>query len=330
MKDIQFANPEFLYGLIILPLLILWYVLRDRKNHPAIKVSTFSGFAKAGTTMRPVLRHLLFVFRLFAIGLLIIAVARPQSSSSKRNQTTEGIDIVLALDISGSMLAEDFKPNRLEAAKETAVKFIEGRQNDRIGLVVYASKGFTQCPITIDHDVLKNLMNDIKTGMIDDGTAIGMGLGTSVQRLKDSKAKSKVIILLTDGVNNTGNISPLTAAEIANTFDVRVYTIGVGSRGTAPYPFKTPWGTQYRNVEVKIDEDVLKEIATMTGGKYFRAANRKALENIYGEIDKLEKTKIEVTEFTKYTEEYFPFAIAAGIFFVLELLLRLTVFRRLP
>lgn len=330
MNDLQFANPDFLYGLLILPLLIIWYVFREKKSHPAMNVSTFAGFAKAGMTMKPILRHLLFVFRLISIGLIIVALARPQSSASSRDSTTEGIDIIIALDISGSMLAEDFKPNRLEAAKETAIKFIEKRTNDRIGIVVFASTGFTQCPLTIDHDILKNLMKDIKTDMIPDGTAIGNGLGTAVQRLKDSKAKSKVAILLTDGVNNTGNISPLTAAEIAKTLNVKVYTIGVGTRGVAPFPFKTPFGIKYQNVEVEIDEKVLKEIALMTGGSYYRATNKKALENIYDEIDKMEKTIIEVTEFTRYTEEFLPFAIAAVAFFVLELLLKFLFFRRLP
>ncbi len=330
MSEIQFANPEYLYGLIIIPLLIIWYVLRDEKQHPVLNVSTFAGFAKAGFTMKPVLRHLLFIFRMLAIGLLIIAIARPQSSASSRDSKTEGIDIVIALDISGSMLAEDFKPNRLAAAKETAKEFINKRINDRIGLVVFASTGFTQCPLTIDHDVIKNLLGDIKTDMIPDGTAIGNGLGTSVKRLKDSKAKSKVVILLTDGINNTGNISPLTAAEIAKTFNVKVYTIGIGTRGLAPYPFQTPFGIRYQNVDVQIDEKVLKEIAGLTGGNYYRATNKSALEDIYNKIDKLEKTRIEVTESTRYTEKFLVFAIAAAAFFVLELLLRLFVFRTIP
>jgi len=231
------------------------------------------------------------------------------------------------------MLAEDFKPNRLEAAKKTALKFIEDRVNDRIGLVVFAGQSFTQCPITFDHDVLKNLFSSIKASdkmAIQDGTAIGMGLATAVDRLKESRAKSKVVILLTDGVNNTGIVAPITAAEIAKTFDVRVYTIGVGSKGKAPYPMQTPFGKQYTNVDVEIDEAVLKDIASITGGKYFRATGNKGLEKIYTEIDKLEKTKIDESIFSRKTEEFLPFAIAAAILFFIELLIRYVYLRRIP
>jgi Ca-activated chloride channel family protein len=243
---------------------------------------------------------------------------------------TEGIDITIALDISTSMLAEDFKPNRLEAAKKAATEFINARINDRIGLVVFSSTSFTQCPITFDHDVLKNLFKSVKSGMIEDGTAIGMGLATAVDRLKDSKAKSKVIILLTDGINNTGIVAPLTAAEIAKTYGVRVYTIGVGTKGKAPYPMQTPFGTQYVNVDVQIDEDVLRKIASTTNGKYFRAVGNKALENIYKEIDKLEKTKIDESVFSRKTEEFLPLAIIAGALLLFEVLFRYFYLRKIP
>ncbi|MFC2129915.1 VWA domain-containing protein [Bacteroidota bacterium] len=325
-----FANPEWFYLLIIIPLLIAWYILRHKRQQPELKVSTTEGFEISKPTWKVRFRHIIFVLRIIAFSLIIIVLARPQTTSSRKNIRTEGIDIVMALDISTSMLAEDFKPNRLEAAKRTAVDFIDERIDDRIGLVVFAGESFTQCPVTIDHDVIKNLFKDLKTGMIEDGTAIGMGLATSVNRLKESKAKSKVIILLTDGVNNTGIISPQTAAEIAQSFSIRVYTIGVGTRGFAPYPVQTPWGMRRQNMEVKIDEDLLKQIATLTGGKYFRATNNKALRNIYKEIDKMEKTRVDVSIYSRKTEEFLPFAIVAAFAFLLELLLRFLVFRNIP
>lgn len=330
MDNIQFANPEYFYFLIILPIMIAWYIIRRKKQSPTLKISNSEGFADYKPTLRQRLRHLLFAFRVIAIALLIVALARPQTSSSEESVTTEGIDIVIALDISTSMLAEDFSPNRLQSAKITAMEFVDARQDDRIGLVVFAGESFTQCPVTIDHDVLKNLFITIKSGMIEDGTAIGSGLATAVNRLKDSEAKSKVIILLTDGVNNSGNISPESAADIAATFGIRVYTIGVGSMGTAPYPFETPFGTRYQNVEVKIDEGILKSIANVTGGQYFRATNTKALKSIYKQIDEMEKTKVDVAYFSKYTEEYLPFAIVAFALLFLELFLGMTIFRKLP
>ncbi|MFP4527276.1 MAG: vWA domain-containing protein [Candidatus Kapaibacterium sp.] len=330
MNNITFANPEYFYLLILIPVILTWYLLRQKKRIATLRVPSSEGFAGARPSIRQRLRHLPLVLRLLAIALLVVALARPQSSATEKSVETEGIDIALSLDISGSMLAEDFKPNRLGAAKETATEFIKGRPNDRIGLVVFAGESFTQCPLTTDHDVLINLLESIKTGMIEDGTAIGMGLATGVNRLQDSKAKSKVIILLTDGVNNTGTIAPQTAAEIAETFGIRVYTIGVGSRGTAPYPFRTPYGIKYKNVEVKIDEDMLKKIASKTGGQYFRATNNQALKEIYQEIDKLEKTKIDVSYFTRHSEEFLPFALAAAILIFLELLFRYTWLRNLP
>jgi Ca-activated chloride channel family protein len=262
--------------------------------------------------------------------LLIVALARPQTTSSRKDVSIEGIDIVLALDVSGSMLAMDLKPDRLEAAKEVAAEFISGRQNDRFGLVIFSGETFTQCPLTTDHNVVKNLFKYVKSGMIEDGTAIGDGLATSVNRLKDSKAVSKVIILLTDGVNNMGSLDPLSSAEIAKIYGIRIYTIGVGTEGTAPYPVQTPFGIQTQYVEVQIDEALLQEVATMTDGRYFRATSNKKLREIYDEIDKLEKSKIDVTEFRKKKEEFFPFALLAFLLITLEILLRNTVFRSVP
>lgn len=324
-----FKNPEFFWLLLLLPLLIYRY-WRVGAVQGEIRVSTLQGFAGIKPSLRQRLRHLPFVLRLLAISCLIIAIARPQSSARGQNVETEGIDIVLAMDISGSMLAEDFKPNRIEAAKKLAVEFVDSRPNDRIGLVVFSGESFTQCPLTTDHNVLKNLFTAIKSGMVLDGTAIGLGLSTAVSRLKDSQAKSKVVILLTDGINNAGSVAPLTAAEIARTFGIRVYTIGVGTYGYAPYPVQTPFGIQYQNLEVQIDEEVMKQIADMTNARYFRATSNSKLQEVYTEIDKLEKTKIFVTEFRRYSEEFFPFAIAAGILLFLEIALRKTVLRSIP
>ena len=330
MNNLEFAHPGFLWLLLLIPAILVYYIFRDSKSKASLQLSTLSGIDLSGSNWKVYLRHLVFTFRILAIGLLIIALSRPQSTSSWENVSTEGIDIMLALDISSSMLAEDFKPNRLEASKDVAMEFISGRRDDRIGLVVFSGESFTQCPLTTDHAVLMNLFQDIHSGMIDDGTAIGLGLGNSISRLKESTAKSKVIILLTDGVNNQGEIAPLTAAEIAKTFGIRVYTVGVGSLGTAPYPFKTAFGTQYQNVPVKIDEDVLREIATLTDGKYFRATNNEKLRDIYKEINALEKTKIEVREVSSKTEEYFLFALLALILIVSEVLLRTTILRSNP
>ncbi|MDA3844169.1 MAG: VWA domain-containing protein [Candidatus Kapabacteria bacterium] len=330
MNNVNFADPQFFWLLIIIPLLIIWFIVRNKQSTPTLMMSTHKGFEKVKPTFRQRMRFLPFILRILALSLLIIVLARPQSVSTKRNVVTEGIDIILALDISKSMLAEDLKPNRLEAAKKYAVKFIEKRLDDRIGLVVFAGESFTQCPVTIDHDVIKNLFESVKTGMTEPGTAIGMGLATAVNRLKDSKAKSKVVILLTDGVNNQGSISPETAADIAKTFAVRVYTIGVGTTGKAPYPFKTAFGTQYQNVDVKIDEKVLKSIAGLTDGQYFRAKNNRGLEKIYDEIDKLEKTRVDESIFNRYSEEFFPLVLAALVLIVLEQLLKFFVFRSIP
>lgn len=328
MADITFKNPELLWlGLVLLPL-IVHYVLLQRRNRAQFRFSNVAGAKAAKDNFKSKLIHAPFVLRCLAITLIVVVLARPQSTSSWQDVSTEGIDIVMALDISSSMLAEDFKPNRLEAAKKVAKKFIGNRPNDRLGLVVFAGESFTQCPLTTDHSVILNLFQDVKSGMLEDGTAIGMGLATSVKRLKDSEAISKVVILLTDGDNNSGSIAPGTAAEIAKEFGVRVYTIGVGTRGTAPVPFTDPFGrTRYQDMEVKINEELLTRIADMTDGKYFRATDNASLEAVYAEIDELEKSKIDVTEYRKRKEEFLPFAIIALALLGLELLLKQTILR---
>ncbi len=328
--DIVFKNPGLFYLLLLLLPVIAWYVLRYRKNSASIQVSGTAAFGKAPVTVRHYLRHLPFVLELLAAALFIVVLARPQSTTRWENVTTEGIDIVVALDISTSMLAMDFSPNRLEAAKKVAMEFISGREYDRMGLVVFAGEAFTQCPLTTDRTVLLNLFRDIKTGLIEDGTAIGNGLATAVARLKESTAVSRVIILLTDGENNRGEVAPLTAAEIAKTFGIRVYTVGVGSIGTAPYPVQTPFGTRVQNMEVKIDEGMLRQISQITDGRYFRATSNLRLAEIYQEIDKLEKSKIEVKEFSRRSEEFMPFALAGILLLAFSLLMRTLVFRNIP
>ncbi len=328
--NITFANKEFFYLFLLFPIIIAWYWWKYREQFPEFKLSSLQGFFQTSPSLRVRLRFLPIILRFIALSLLIIALARPQSSLSEEKVTTEGIDIVVAMDISSSMLAEDLKPNRLQASKNVAAQFVDDRENDRIGLIVFAGESFTQCPITTDHSVVKNLLKEIKSGIIEDGTAIGMGLANAVNRLKESEAKSKVVILLTDGDNNAGFIDPVTAAEAAIQFGVRVYTIGLGSRGEAPYPVKTPFGIQYQNIEANIDEPLLKNIAEITNGKYFRATSNQSLVAVYEEIDQLEKSKIEMTAFTRKSEKFFPYALWAGIIFLLELLLRYTWFRSIP
>ncbi|MCB0804939.1 MAG: VWA domain-containing protein [Bacteroidales bacterium] len=328
-SQFEFANPGYLYLLLIIPLLGVWYWYKYLRDQADIQVSTTQSFG-SGKTLKQYLYFSLYLLRMVAIALMIVALSRPQSTSSRQDVTIEGIDIVMALDVSGSMLAMDLKPDRLEAAKEVASEFISSRPNDRFGLVIFSGETFTQAPLTTDHSVIKNLFKDIKSGMIEDGTAIGDGLATSINRLKDSKAVSKVIILLTDGVNNMGSIDPLSSAEIAKLYGVRVYTIGIGTEGTAPYPVQTPFGIQTQYVEVKIDEALLQQVAEMTDGRYFRATSNRKLREIYDEIDKLEKSKIDVTEFKKKKEEFFPFALWALIFITLEVLLRNSIFRSSP
>jgi Ca-activated chloride channel family protein len=307
-----------------------WYIFRQKRNTASIQVSSTASVFKAPKTIRHYLRHLIFVCQMIAIAFFVIVLARPQSSSNWENVTTEGIDIIIALDISSSMLARDFSPDRLEAAKNVAMEFISGREYDRMGLVVFAGEAFTQCPLTTDRAVLLNLFKDIESGLIEDGTAIGNGLATGVSRLKDSEAVSRVVILLTDGENNRGEVAPMTAAEIAKTFGIRVYTVGVGSVGMAPYPVQTPFGIELRDMEVKIDEELLTQIATITGGQYFRATSNRKLEEIYKEIDKLEKSKIDVQQYSRKSEEFLSFAILGALFLIASLFLRTTIFRNIP
>ncbi|EHQ30167.1 vWA domain-containing protein [Mucilaginibacter paludis] len=327
-KEIEFAQPGFFWLLLIVPFMVAWYIWKQQKLHGTLSVPTLKGFNIHRKGLIPRLRHAGIVLRSLAIIALIVALARPQSSLSWQNTTTEGIDIIIASDISGSMLAEDFKPNRLEAGKNIAIDFIKNRPDDRIGLVIFSGESFTQCPLTIDHDVLINLYHDIKNGMIEDGTAIGMGLATAVNRLRGSEAKSKVVILLTDGVNNAGSIPPITAAEIAKQFGIRVYTVGIGTQGYAPYPVPSPYGgVVYQRMEVQIDEPTLTKIAAITGGKYFRATNNDALTRIYKQIDQLEKAKIDVTQYRKKTEMFLPFAVIALCLLLIEFLLNNTLFK---
>ena len=329
MTNIAFVNPEYFYLLFLISGIGTWYFLQRKRIQSDILFSDTAGIESV-KTLKNNLIHLPFILKLLAGALLTISLARPQSTSSWEDTTTEGIDIILSMDISGSMLAEDLKPNRLEASKNVALDFISKRVNDRIGLVVFSGESFTQCPLTTDHNVLINLFKDIKSGMIADGTAIGMGLATAVNRLKDSKAISRVIILLTDGVNNQGLVAPLTAAEIAQKFGIRVYTIGVGTEGYAPYPFQTPFGVHYQDIEVQIDEKTLQDISTITDGKYFRATNNKSLTQIYEDINKLEKSKIETTEYHKRKEEFLPFALLALLFLCLSIILKTTFLKSIP
>jgi len=329
-EGIVFKNPEFFYLLLLIIPMAIWYIFRQKRNTASIQISSAASLIKAPKTCRHYLRHLVFLLRILAFSLFVLVIARPQSSRSWENVTTEGIDIVISLDISSSMLARDFSPDRLEAAKNVAMEFISGREYDRMGLVVFAGEAFTQCPLTTDRTVLLNLFKDIESGMIQDGTAIGNGLATAVSRLKESDAISRVIILLTDGENNSGEIAPVTAAEIAKTFGIRVYTVGVGTIGTAPFPVQTPYGMQLRNMEVKIDEKTLQDIASITGGKYFRATSNTKLAEIYKEIDLLEKSKIEVREFSRKSEEFLPFAVAGILLLVLSQFLNVSFFRSIP
>lgn len=330
MFGYEFANPGYFWLLLLLVPMVLWYIFREKSSHADLQVSSLKAFKGMKHAGRIWMRHILFVLEVLAIAFLIVALARPQSSNSWQTYTSEGIDIVLALDISGSMLARDFTPDRLEAAKEVATKFILERPQDKIGLVIFAGESFTQCPLTTDQAVLVNLLREVKSGMIEDGTAIGLGLANAVNRLKDSPAKSKVVILLTDGVNNRGAIAPATAAELARTYGIRVYTIGVGTYGEAPYPVQTPFGVQLQNVPVEIDEEVLQQIATLTGGQYFRATDNNKLNQIYEEIDQLEKSKIEVKHFSKKNEQYFLFGLLGMCLLIAQALLRYTLLRKIP
>ncbi|KAA6343201.1 hypothetical protein EZS27_009107 [termite gut metagenome] len=325
-----FANIEYLLLLLLLIPYIVWYIMRRKKSEATLQVSDTQVYATTAKSYKIYLLHLPFVLRIIALTLILIVLARPQTTSSRQSTEVEGIDIMLAIDVSTSMLAEDLKPNRLEAAKDVAATFINGRPNDNIGITVFAGESFTQCPLTVDHTVLLNLFSGIKCGIIEDGTAVGMGIANAVTRLKNSKAKSKVIILLTDGTNNRGDISPLTAAEIAKSFGIRVYTIAVGTNGTAPYPYPTANGIQYLNVPVEIDEKTLTQIAINTNGNYFRATSNSKLKEVYSEIDKLEKTKFNVTEYSKRYEEYRLFALLAFLCLFMEIVLRNSILKKIP
>ena len=327
---LHFADPAYLWLLLFVPAVAAWYWYKLRHSTSAMQFSNTAAFKQFTPGWKHYARHGLFVIRILAISILILALARPQTNLNRQDISVEGIDIILATDISSTMLAEDLKPNRLEAAKEVGSKFISSRPDDRIGLVVFSGESFTQCPLTSNHSLLINLYKSVDFGMIDDGTAIGDGLATAVNRLKDSKAKSKVIILLTDGINNMGSIDPQSAAEIAELYGIRIYTIGVGTLGTAMVPVPTPFGKQYQRMEVQIDETLLRKISTLTNGKYFRATDNKKLLDIYKEIDRLEKSKIDVTEFSRKKEEFIPFALLAFILLGIEFLFRFVFLKLIP
>ena len=329
MGNIQFAHPDYFYMLLLIPAALIWYIYRHNLVQGDLQIPEILPFSKIRKGPRVIFRHVPFILRIFVYVLLITVLARPQSTNKWEDETVEGIDIMIALDISNSMLAGDFSPNRIEASKDVAHDFVLGRTNDRIGLVLFGGESFTQCPLTTDHAVLLNLLHDVNVGMIqNESTAIGLGLANAVKRLKDSNARSRVVILVTDGQNNAGSIDPLTAAEIARTFGIRVYTIGVGTRGLAPFPMRNVFGdVVYMQIKVDIDEPMLKQIAEMTKGEYFRATSNQKLKEIYARIDKMEKTKIDVKKYARKHEEFRRFAIAALILVVLEILLRNTVLR---
>lgn len=330
-----FANSAYLLLMLLIIPCVLWYVIRGRKRRAAMSVPTVSMYGGMRKSWKYYLIHVPFILDMAAIVLLSLILARPQTTDRWQDTEIEGIDIMLAVDVSTSMLAEDLKPNRIEAAKQVAAEFINGRPNDNIGLTIFAGEAFTQCPMTVDHAILLNMFQNVSSdiaanGIIEDGTAIGMGLANAISRLKDSQAKSKVIILLTDGSNNRGEISPTTAAEMAKSFGIRVYTIGVGTNGTAPYPVQGPYGKQYINVAVEIDENVLRQIAQTANGQYYRATSNSKLKEVYEEIDKLERTKLQIKEFSKNQEEYQPLALALLLTLLVSILLKQTVLRTIP
>jgi Ca-activated chloride channel family protein len=326
-KHLSFAYPWYFTLLLLIPFVAWWYFYAGWKNAPRLRLSDTTGITAVKPSLKVRMRPALLALRAVALLLLILALARPQSTNVTESINSEGIDIVLALDVSGSMLAEDLKPNRIEAAKKVALNFVDQRPGDRIGLVIFSGESFTQCPVTIDHDVLKTQLNQVTSGMLEDGTAMGDGLATAVDRLRSAKGKSKVVVLLTDGVNNRGKIGPETALDIAKVYQVRVYTIGAGSKTQALTPVSTEKGAQKVMMDVAIDEPLLRKIAAETGGRYFRATNNQSLAQIYQEIDKLEKTKQEVNTFKHYTELFFPFAYAAIICLIAEMILRYAYFR---
>jgi Ca-activated chloride channel homolog len=328
-QNINFAYPWVLLAFIILPILIVWYIRNHNRQQGSFTISSLQQ-VPAQASWRVTFRHLPFILRMLSLACIIVALARPQTRNDEELVSGEGVDIVLCIDVSGSMLAQDLIPNRMEAAKEVAGNFVESRATDRISLVIFSGESFTLSPLTTDKQILKSQIYNIQSGLLEDGTAIGMGLATSVERLRSSKSKSKVVILLTDGENNGGFIDPNTAKELAKSLAVKVYTIGVGTDGYAPVPIQGPGGISMQREKVNIDEKLMKQIAEETGGKYFRAKDNQGLKDIYAEIDKLEKSRIEVTALRRYTEKFFPFAIAAAILVFLEFLFRFTVFKKFP
>ena len=324
-----FEYPKLLWLLVVPALLVLHYIyLELAQRHPHLRVSTSIPWLVKKTTLASSIRHIPFVLRILALSLIVVAIARPRSSEVIEKIDAEGIDIVLAMDVSTSMLARDFTPDRISASKDIAIEFIAQRPTDRMGIVVFAGESYTQCPLTTDRAALINMMKEVETGLIDDGTAIGNGLATAIARMKDSDAKSRVLILLTDGVNNSGEVSPQMAVEIAKTYGIRVYTIGVGREGMAPYPVMTPWGVEVRNLEVEIDEDLLKQIADETGGRYFRANDNTKLAEIYDEINQMEKARTTVDSFPVYKELFGTYALLALLLILAELVLNWFVIRR--
>ncbi len=329
LNNISFAAPQFFLLGLLVPIMIVWYVKRNAGSQAGIKVSSAKSFAGL-SSWKTMLRHLPFLLRLLSIAFIIAALARPQTKTDEQQAEGDGLDIVLCIDVSGSMTAQDFIPNRMEAAKKVAQDFIDSRLTDRIAIVIFSGESFTQCPLTTDRAVLKSAVENIRNGLLEDGTAIGDGLATSVDRLRSSKSKSKVVVLLTDGENNGGLIGPTNAKEIAKAFHVKVYTVGVGTEGYAPFPVRTEMGVVMQQQKVTIDEKLLKEIAVETGGKYFRAKDNASLASIYKEIDGLEKSKVEISTLTRYTEKFFPFVLAALGLLLLEFLLRFTVLKKFP
>ncbi len=327
-QNIEFSQPYFLVLLALLPVLIYWYARNNRRRSASVVVSTIA--APGLDSWKATMRHVPFVCRMLCMGFIIAALANPQTKNDEQHTEGEGIDIVLCLDVSGSMTAQDLTPNRLEAAKNVAIDFVNRRATDRIGVVIFSGESFTQCPLTTDHAVVIAAIQNIHNGLLEDGTAIGSGLGTSVDRLRSSKTTSRIVVLLTDGENNGGLIDPKTAKEIAKAFGVKVYTIGVGTEGLAPQPVQTPLGVEMQSVKVSIDEKLLKEIAGETGGKYFRAKDNAGLDSIYSTIDVLEKSKIEINTTTRFTDKFIPFAITAAFFLLAEMLFRYLVFRKFP
>ena len=328
LQNITFGQPEFFYLLALLPLLIIWKIIKGKKQQASLPVSSISGINNS--SWKNSLQNIPFILRLLSLACIIVALARPQTSNDEQQTEGEGIDIILCIDVSGSMTAQDFTPNRLEAAKKVAEDFIDHRNTDKIGIVIFSGESFTQCPLTTDHTVLKLQIEQIRNGLLEDGTAIGSGLATSVDRLRNSKEKSRIIILLTDGINNGGLIDPSTALEIAKAYKIKVYTIGVGTDGYAATPVNTPMGVVMQNEKVAIDEKLLQTISSQTGGTYFRAKDNEGLKNIYDQIDKLEKSKVQVTIYHRYTEKFYPFVFAALALLLLEVILKFTVFKKFP